>query len=297
MLNVDTYVADGSRTFTISNMTGYNSSVSMLTINRISAPDNTSQSFEISDITYRDSVIEYSQDLIRFTRVEIDTDFSINIENVNMLNIDFERYGNTFMLAYHNLIAVEMLNITMTNMVGSSLEVESNNLVNPIKTMVNIENMQADTCHGGARSLINSYTGAQVQVHDSLFTNIDTFESGAIINGRYQDSTTDFYNCEFKNNSAVAGGIGFVSEESIVRFHDSIIQNNFAVRSGVLQVSTDGEFEINNCDIQYNYAYSTAGSELFVYSPTSVIINSTIAHNEVYNETTVVEQLTICNTL
>ena len=145
VFTIDSYIADGSGTFAISNMTGYNSSVSMLTINSIVAPDNTSQSLEISDVTYRDSVIEFPQDLIRLTRVEIDTDFSINIENLNMENIEFERYGNTLMLAHHNLVPIQMSGVYFTNLVGSSLHIESSNLVNSIKTMVNIENMQVDS--------------------------------------------------------------------------------------------------------------------------------------------------------
>ena len=134
-------------------------------------------------------------------------------------------------------------------------------------------------------------------ISDSSFTNIDTFESGAIINGRFQDSTVDVYNCVFQNNSAVSGGIAFVSEESVIRFYDSTIQNNFAIRSGVIQASTNGEFVFDNCTIEYNYAYSTSISELFINSQTSVITNSIIDNNEVYDETTVKEELIICSTL
>ena len=194
VLAVDSYIADGSGTFEISNMTGYNSSISMLTVNSIIAPANTSQSLLISEVAYRDSVIQFPQDLIRFTRVEIETDFSVIIENLNMENIEFERYGNTLMLAHHNLVPIQISGVNFTNLVGSSLHIESNNRVNSIKTMVNIDNMYANSCHGGTRSLINSYTGGQLEVRDSSFTNIDTFESGSIINGRFQDSTVDFYN-------------------------------------------------------------------------------------------------------
>jgi hypothetical protein len=144
-----------------------------------------------------------------------------------------------------------------------------------------MNNITAEYTRSGIYSFITNNEGGYLVIKNSEFTNMSNTESGAVINGGYQNSITLVYSSTFKNNYSIYGGVANAEHRSVIKFYDCAISYNFAIQSGVIQASNEGYFEFYRSKIANNYAYTLPIGEVFVVSTNPLISNSTLKSNDI----------------
>ena len=93
----------------------------------------------------------------------------------------------------------------------------SNQKSNDLFTYVNIQDSEFDTINDQYSSLIITGNGARLNVTNSSFTNIYTYEEGAVVYAGSTATQVNFHDVIFINNSAVTGALFHIETESVVR--------------------------------------------------------------------------------
>ena len=298
MIRLGTLDTNTTSSFVVSDIQAEQSKISIIEMGSVIETSNSSKSLQLSGIRYIDSVFEFSQALVVFGSIDIDTDFKIIIDDVKMQNLTFDRFGSMIVFEHQILIPIRMSNCQFSDIYGGNIYLESSNIENTaIKTSVEIINITASRMSGGTNSLFIIKEGGLLTVNDSTFTHIENFENGAVVNANFRNSESMFYNCTFTNNTAYYGGVVNVQDGSVVKIYDSTITNNFAVQSGVIQSSTDGYFEMYNCEVYNNYALSLPVAELFIVNTESIVGNCTFRDNTAYSKQYILYQVSNCTNL
>ena len=92
-------------------------------------------------------------------------------------------------------------------------------------TYVVIENSIFNNINSLFSSLIITEQDAKVDVKNSTFYNIHTYETGAVLFAEKTATEVNFYNTAFRNNSALSGGLFHVESESVIRCYNCTITN------------------------------------------------------------------------
>ena len=93
-------------------------------------------------------------------------------------------------------------------------------------------------------SFIVNNEGGKLSITNSSFTNMQSYESGSVIQGGYQNSQTMIHDTVFENNTATYGGVASIQSNSVIKFYDCQLSNNFGVQGGIVQNWNDGYFEM-----------------------------------------------------
>ena len=266
----------------ISNTFVQQSSVGLIELSQIESSDPLSVNFTISNLTYADSYIEFSQDLVSFTSIETSNDFRIMLSDINMRNITFERTGNLLNLRHQTQTTLSIAGANFNNLSGAQISIKSSNLQNSdLLAKVTATNINATSITGSSNSLFSIEEGGVLNIHDSSFSNIDNTESGAVLNAGYQNSVTEVRNSTFKNNVSINGGVANVQDSSVIKFYDCNFTKNFAIKSGVIQSSSSGYYELYRSHIYENYAFTVSVSEIFIGNEPCVMSEMSIYNNTV----------------
>ena len=101
------------------------------------------------------------------------------------------------------------------------MHLESTNKQNTnLLTIVSIKNSIFDSIDDQHSSLIIVNQGGILNVTNSSFTNIYTFEEGAIVFAGTSATEVNFENVIFMNNSAVTGTLFHIDTDSVVRCYN-----------------------------------------------------------------------------
>ena len=169
-----------------------------------------------------------------------------------------------------------------TNVTGGSILIEAfnkNNLVLPAS--VRLINFTTNEINALYSSFILINEGGYLDILNSNFQNVMSYESGSVISAGYQKSTTNIYSSTFKYNSAINAGVFSIQSESVVKVYNSSIINNFALEGGVVIAGTNGYLEFYNSTISQNYALSVSTIEIFDVATIPIISGCNINNNTI----------------
>lgn len=298
MISISTLDLNTTGTFSIDQVTATEWSIGMFEMQNIINAENSTRTLQLNDITYTNSVFEYSNDLILVEHIETSEQFQIIISSVRMVNLTFPRNGHLFKLGHQTDLPFIIKNWYFNQIYGGTIYIESVDLQNSaLLTKVEMSNITAKTISSGIGSFIMNNEGGYLSIFNSNFTYLDNIERGSVINGGYQNSITLVYNTTFKNNFSIYGGVANVGHRSVIKFYDWTLSNNFAIQSGVIQSSNEGSYEFHSCILTSNSAYTLPISEIFVVSIPSVISNWSIFSNIIISQSQIVNSLSYCTPL
>ena len=111
-----------------------------------------------------------------------------------MNNITFVRTGKLLALGHQTNATLNINNGYFNDLKGATIGIESSNLNIDIKTKVSMINITATSLSGASNSFISIGEGGELYIYDSIFTNIDNIERGAVLNAGYKNSYTEIHN-------------------------------------------------------------------------------------------------------
>ena len=107
------------------------------------------------------------------------------------------------------------------NLNGAQILIQSSNLQNTnLRSKVSMVNITANFISGSSNSFITISEGGRLYLSDSLFSQVDNTERGAVLNAGYQNSQTEVHNTTFTENMSIYGGVANVQDGSVIKFYD-----------------------------------------------------------------------------
>ena len=237
--------------------------------------------------------METSKDLILFDNVESQEDFNFTIDGLSFNNMTFLKQSNLLFLKQQLLNQLVFKNSNFKDIESGVISIESaNKQTLQYETKIKFENTTFTNIAAKYGSLILINEGGNLEISESTFSDVYSFEKGAVLFAGFQRTTTTVYNSDFSNCTSLQGGVFNLESEGLLRMHDSRISRNFAVISGVFQASDSGYYELFNCTIFENYALSSSVSQVFDVANIPVIDSSIIYDNPVLSINQLEEELT-----
>lgn len=154
--------------------------------------------------------------------METQEDITISFFRLDFSNLTFSSSGYIFKFRhqiYENTISVS--ESTFTDIEGGHIFIEAankNNLASTTK--VSFSSCQFLQINAVYDSFMHILEGAEVQIADSSFSNIFTFEEGAVIFAGNQKAVVIITNSTFTNNYAVTGGVFYIERESVIKLYN-----------------------------------------------------------------------------
>ena len=169
-------------------------------------------------------------------------------------NIVFKTHGRIIKFGQHLLVPVLISNSTFTNLYSCSLEVhpeaaESSRL----RTKLRIENTVFNNINEGFESLIKIFKGSSLEIYNSTFTNIFTYEDAWILFADSSDTNIFIYDSVFKNNTAFDASLFTLDFNSVLKCNNWTIMYNFAVIYGIALITGGSSIQFYNSKISNNY--------------------------------------------
>lgn len=265
---------------TIQDISLSNSTSGVFGFNGISNSNTSPLVILINNLKYSDSILKSVKSLIVTKNLVWNGPFTLVFENWTFNNISFENKGYIFDFSHHLTQPIVIQNSNFTNLSAALIKIEANNKEETtLKTMVLIENTPFSEINSRYNSFININEGGILEVNNSTFTNLMTYEEGAVLNAGSQKSISKLTNWVFTENSAEVGAWFYVEAQSLIEILNCSIYNNFAISSPVIYSTNNGYFKIIESSIHHNYALESSVAQLFDSALQSEIINTKIYDN------------------
>ena len=272
----------GDQNSTISNIKMSNSLIGFLCFYSISNSPPDTRLLSIDNVEYLNWNFLSKYDLIVFGGIVTSENFQIQLSNIIFQNVSFYFGGNLIYFESQMANQIVMSDSYATNVTGGSILIKAfdkNNLALPAS--VKLINFTTNEINALYSSFILINEGGYLDILNSNFQNVMSYESGSVISAGYQKSTTNIYNSTFKYNSAINAGVFSIQFKSVIKIFNSKIYSNFAIFGGVLIASTNGYFELYNTTIYQNYALSVSIIEILDVATLPIISGCNINNNTI----------------
>ena len=281
ILSIDKIDMRMSLNSVISNIVITNSSSSLLNFGNFINPSSTIPNILIENISFSDSEIKSSIELINTGNIFTNSAVNIILNNLKFNGIKFSNKGNLLKLNHKMPQPITISNSKFTNLTSALIVADSAGYDSIDSIMhANFFNWSFDQINNQYSSLINTNNKAVLKITNSNFSNIYSYEEGAILFAGFEKNSVDIYDWVFQNNSAVQGTIFVIESESFVKWTNWIFINNFSITGTIFQTSLNGFFYFYNSSISQNYAINNPVGELLDSVAFSIMSNVSIYNNE-----------------
>ena len=283
----------------LSNLQISNSSATIIIFGNFINPTASVQTILVENITVFDSEISSNIDLITTERISSTASVNMIFNNFKFSGIKFANKGNLLLLKHNMPQEIIISNLILTNLTSSLITAESTGSDGTISVMHSkLVNWIFDQINNQFNSLINTNNKAAIEITNSSFSNIYSYEEGAILFAGQDKTSVTFSNWIFQNNSSVQGTIFVIESESLVQWINWTFLNNFGVEDTIFQTNLNGYFYFYNSSISNNYAINNPVGQLFDSASISILSNVSIYNNEAMSIEEVSSEFSIkCNKL
>ena len=283
---------EGDLNSTIQNIMFSTSDVSFMEVDSIEVYSTFSYSFDMINLTLTDLSYSTPKDVIKFNDFSYDTNFIATFKNWTFSNIHFDYYGKLFLVQQRLLTPVLVLNSIFTNLTSATIKISPfGDYDEGIASMLNFEDCTFNNINSGFSSFITGYDSAHINIDRWIFTNMHSYESGAVFSGKFDKVHGDIKNSIFKNNTALRGSIFIFEEFADVTITNCTFENNFALQSGVGDVRSSSVLEFINCTISNNYAIAYPISAIYEGYSSLTLNNWSISNNLAITKDQVLNEL------
>ena len=264
----------------ISNLQISNSSAVAIQFGNFINPTVAVQVMLIENITYSNSIISTSIDLINTENIVTSASVNMAFNNLKFDGIQFSSKGSMLALKHKMAMPVTISNSNFTNLESTVIFADSSGSETiGLIMQTNFVNCIFNNINGKYSSLINTNNKAVLEFKNSIFTNIYTYEEGAVLYAGFEKTSVSFANWVFQNNSAVQGTIFVIESESFINWKKNCtFTNNFSITSTIFMTSLNGYFELYNSSIYNNFATNNPVGEILdsanLWTMSNVVIYS-----------------------
>ena len=272
----------------ISNMLISNSSATAITFGNFINPTSAVQKLLVENITYSNSIIDEAIDLFNTHNIISTATVNVVFNNFVFSEVSFTNKGNIFNFKHILPSPIMTSNSSFTNLTSSIIYIDSSGSGSTgLVTKTNFVNCIFNNINGKYSSLINTKNKAILEFTNSTFTNIYTYEEGAVLYAGFEKTLVIFTNWMFQNNSAVQGTIFVIESESFVNWTNCTFVNNFSITSTIFMTSLNGYFELYNSIIYNNFASNNPVGEILDSANLWTMSNIAINNNQALTITTI----------
>ena len=160
----------------------HDSTIALIHIGILTGTPIINNSMTVTDTIITNCTIPGQIDMISIGNVQSIYEFGITFKNFTFTNIDFQFGGN--LIKYSHLLknSFELTDSSFSNITGGRINIESFTAdTDGLTTKVLMTNIHVDNINSEYGSFIVLKTGADVNILNSSFTNIDSYEQGSII--------------------------------------------------------------------------------------------------------------------
>ena len=182
-------------------------------------------------------------------------------------------------------------NSTFQNLTAATIHLKPQDISDlTIIDMLNITDSTFDNINSASDSFIVAFEHGRVTVHRWTFTNMYSYESGAVMYGAYDNSQFYLYDSSFINNTSVQGSVFLFDNYAIVHIYNWTIKNNFSLLSGVAYITGGSQVTFLSWVISNNIAISISvadwfeGYSILTFSNCSISDNLSLTQDQVNNE-------------
>ena len=204
--------------FSISNIFVRESQLSFVTINAITGMPETKKTVYYQDIVFEDLNMKNSKSLISTKALLSEANFGIELSNLKMQRIKFEKNGKILNFQHQLMYPVILKDSYFHDINSSYISVETYTTTNKVaKTQVQFDNMTVDGVVIGSNSFIVTSQESYTEILNSFFTRLSTIEG---IYGIIQSQTQSEVNVKdsiFTENSFWISGMFEIESKSIVK--------------------------------------------------------------------------------
>ena len=306
--NISSYDFDSSNNYMISivsidlaasypsllqNITVQNSSIGVLKIQNFRGSFSGNNMFVIQDVHILECQVPNNIDLIILNSLSTDDPYAMIFQNLIFYNIEFLKGAHLFNFRHLLSVPVQIINSTLRSISGAKIRVGSfTTKIGNLSTAIQLINITGDNINPKFNSFIELYTGAELCISDSSFTNINSYEEGSVLFAGTRLTQTKIVNTVFENNTALLGGVMFIEQQSIVNCMNCTFNNNFAVEGGVVAIFDNGVFVFNESVFTNNIAISGLVANIFSSVSESSILASTITNNVFIDSSSIINEIT-----
>ena len=267
--------------FLISGVTVTESTLAFMSFDKITNYDGQVKTFTIDQFEYKDSIFTDRNNLLTFSKLELNTNFSIAVSNIKFTNVTFAVKGNLMYFQHQLKNALTITNMELTDTKNAQIYVSALNPKNKqLPLNLWMTNVTTSNVNAGFSSLIQVYESSHVEINDSNLHTVFNFAEGAVLYSSGQLSEVILTNCTMLHNSAINGAVFKSEKNGVVKISDSQITNNFAIYGGVLVVTDGGRFEISGCKMTKNIALQTSLGQISDAPISSIVSNCEMYSNE-----------------
>jgi hypothetical protein len=277
----------------INNVIVSESDVAFLYLDKIVDYEGISKTFTISNFQYTNSYFSYKNNILTFTGMEYDTDFTITLSDIKFTNVSFYSTGNLLLLEQQLKNELLIPNLYARDIKNGHIYIETYSPTGTLlPTKVKFTNLTTDYINIGFRSFITVYESAEVSIYNSTIQYWFTTEEGGVLRAGSQRAIVNIYNSVFQFNSAIKGGVFYVESTSVIKLYNSNVTQNFGVSSGVIQAENHGYFEFYDSFIFSNNALAVTVAEIFDVALTPIISGCQIYSNVQLSKSTITTAIT-----
>ncbi|CAI2364488.1 unnamed protein product [Moneuplotes crassus] len=256
---------------------------STLSLISVSKPDGYTDSEEfmtITNVTYRNSESPVELDVIKIYRMSTVGTYSIALKDIVFSNLTFQKESSLLLFGQQLMEPATVTNLTVYGVNKAGITIQSSDSSDIYeKTHVTFTNIKGEHNDGMSRSLINIFSGADIEIIDSEFSFNGNYQKGAVLTAGSSKAIATVRNSVFWNNTSVEGGVFETESLSNIKCFNCSFYNNFAVTGGVIKASADGIFEFYNCTVFNNFAFQGSAFELFSTQFESIVDNTNVTGN------------------
>ena len=255
---------EGDLNSTIKDVIFSNSTISFMDVNNIANNPTISYYFNVINLTLTDLTNSIPKNLIQFHEFSFHINLVFTFQNSKFTNIHFDYNGRLFLLKQRLLTPVIISNSTFENLTSAIInldpfEVHDDSIV----AIINLEDCTFNNINSAFDSFIVGHEVGYIYIDRWSFTNMYSYESGAIFYGKLDEVHVFAKNSIFKNNTAVQGSIFIFEEFAEVIITNWTFENNFALQSGIGDVRSSSVLEFINCTIKNNFAIANPISVIY----------------------------------
>ena len=255
ILEISKYDLSFGQNSAISNVNIINSTAPLIRFGNFINPVTSSVNILLENITYTESIISSSISFISTENIISSANVNMIFNNLKFNKIQFTNKGYLLSLVHKMTLPIIVSNSSFTNLSSAIIYADSTGSDATGLTMqTKFVNCVFDQINGKFSSLLSTNNGAVLEFTNSIFTNIYTYEEGAVLYAGFEKTSVSFTSWVFQNNSAVQGTIFVIESESFVKWTNCTLVNNFSITNTIFMSSLNGYFEFYNSNIYNNYA-------------------------------------------
>ena len=282
---------EGDQNSTMENIIFTSSTVSFMMVGGIQNNSTVGYFFDIKNITLTDLTFSQSKALVQFNQFSYQVNLTFTFTNWMFSNIQFENSGKLFLLGGRMYTPVIISNSTFQNLSAATIQLNPQEISDKtIIDMLNISDSAFNNINSASDSFIVAFEHGRVTVHRWTFTNMYSYESGAVMYGAYDDTQFYLYDSSFINNTSVRGSIFIFDNYAVAHIYNWTIKNNFSLLSGVAYITGGSQVTFlswvlsNNIAISISVADWFEGYSILTFSNCSISDNLSLTQDQVNNE-------------